>query len=658
MAGVTRDKTIKEQIKQFVTRTVLVVIIAFVLIIGTCASYFVMEKTNHLITARTNAVVEGTSGWFDEQIARVNLIADTLAHEDYVGERFDEAEAYMAQMVVENPAAYCYYFGLSDDRCVFSDGWEVPSDYKATERSWYPDAFANPKEAATSEAYVDADTGRIVITISKAIVKNGEPVGVFAADFFVDDLITMTEKLGSSSSFAVLLDKDEIVLTHRNAKYIPSADENGEMVAHKAKDVGIRQKLVQPQKRVGATTLKYVYQAEYVPQAGLTVVYATKFLSYYGALLLFYFCCVLLLVISYVVSSKKLKKTLDQLFAPLGELEEVADNMTNGVLEYNANYTKQDEIGELCAAIEQSNASIRGYIDDIAEKLAKMSDGDLTVNVDMDYIGNFASLKDSINDIADSLRVAMGVIAEAAASVHKSAEEVAGGAGSLASDVENVSQIVSDVDDQIEEIQKDFQQSLRVAKESMSLSDQAKECLKSSYKQIEELTAAMEEIKEKSGSIGEIIDIINGIASQTNLLALNASIEAARAGEAGKGFAVVADSVRELADQTSSAASDTTSLISQSTAAVARGNALVEETTATMKQVVELTAEVNKQIEIIAENIENETAMVSNVSENIKHMEDFATNTQATSEECVALSDDLYAQVNLMNQKITEFRLS
>ena len=71
-----------------------------------------------------------------------------------------------------------------------------------------------------------------------------------------------------------------------------------------------------------------------------------------------------------------------------------------------------------------------------------------------------------------------------------------------------------------------------------------------------------------------------------------------------------------------------------------------------------MTAEVNKQIEIIAENIEHETAMVSNVSENIKHMEDFATNTQATSEECVALSDDLYAQVNLMNQKITEFRLS
>jgi methyl-accepting chemotaxis protein len=110
---------------------------------------------------------------------------------------------------------------------------------------------------------------------------------------------------------------------------------------------------------------------------------------------------------------------------------------------------------------------------------------------------------------------------------------------------------------------------------------------KSGEGSLNEMNSSMQKIEESYNKMSEITNFIHEIADRINLLSLNASIEAARAGEYGRGFAIVAQEVSKLADQTASSIKQTDSYMKLIKKEIQEGRAIVKSGTVTFSSIVE-----------------------------------------------------------------------
>lgn len=122
--------------------------------------------------------------------------------------------------------------------------------------------------------------------------------------------------------------------------------------------------------------------------------------------------------------------------------------------------------------------------------------------------------------------------------------------------------------------------------------------------------AQVQGLAQAAQKIGDVVSLINDIASQTNLLALNATIEAARAGDAGKGFAVVASEVKTLANQTAKA---TEEIAAQITAI----QQATKQSVQSIQGIANTIGEVNETATSIASAVEEQGAATQEIARNI-----------------------------------------
>lgn len=351
---------------------------------------------------------------------------------------------------------------------------------------------------------------------------------------------------------------------------------------------------------------------------------------------------ILLQFLNYMLTRSKV---LQPIIRIRDEMEEIAAGNLSSDFSLEQNTT---EIGMLVNSICITKSELKKYIRNIALCLSRIAEGNMDQDIDIDYIGEFLPIRDSLVEILDSLNSALHRINISAeqvttnsANVAVISQSVSQGAAEQAATVQELSASATNISFHIDSI--------------AGSADCAKICSVDAAGKLMDGTGKMKELSEalgiisgSSNQISGIIKTIEDIAFQTNILALNA---------AGKGFAVVADEVRNLAAKSSEAAKDTTTLIENTLHLIDQGVSLAASTMSTLEEVGVGAKQSTELVQQIAESSAIQKENIHQLTNSIQQISNVIQANMGTAEESSVSSAELNGQAKILKDAINRFRL-
>ncbi|MEL0631791.1 methyl-accepting chemotaxis protein [Pseudoalteromonas carrageenovora] len=351
-------------------------------------------------------------------------------------------------------------------------------------------------------------------------------------------------------------------------------------------------------------------------------------------LYIFLFSAIVGMALSYFIS-RAISQPVNRL---KNRLVEIADG--DGDLTLTLDESASDEIGDTARAFNTFLLMLRETISEANIHLSQLDDSSkFAINIMQQTVTN-----------VDKQRVETEMVSTAV-------EEMTCTTLEVASNTQNASTVTEAVKE-------------RVLKGKLEAS-QAKLVIQRLATEIDEASTVIESLVTETNNIGSVLDTIQSIAEQTNLLALNAAIEAARAGDTGRGFAVVADEVRALAQRTQVSTVDIQSLVTrlQSEAknavmsmnkGISSADECLKKSTETSEIFADSAIAVNEITDLnlqIATAAEEQSAVVSEINQNLINITDIATETSTGAQDTSEANENIARYINNLRINLNKFKV-
>ena len=648
------------------------------------ASGIITGETIEKVHQNTLYNEEVLDNWLMTQETTINALAMVLGNNDALAEILlsdrTDASVRLEDEVVEmlrpslaailnnNEAQFELYMGFLDGSALTGSDYQFPYDWWVSyERAWYKMAQNDINRAHITIPYVDAQTNQMCVSTVRAVVNNGQLIGVIGADIFIDDLLKITHEAASDyNGYGFLLSSDGEIMIHPDADFAPNA--NGDFKSLATIKNGVFADLWKSISAADGTykytnasgTVNYYnssklsstgwYMVTVLPEAVVTQPITNLLIVVIPiavAILLVAAVLIFMVIKNTITKPLTLLSTFMKKAGSTGEITLRPEDVEN----INKFAQSKDEIGQ---AINGS-ATFINHVTHIAQELEGLADGDLTVEVEIlsenDVLGvSLYKMEDSLNHMFEEIRASTSQVSAGSKQVADGAQALAQGSTEQAASIDELSSSIS-------EIAERTKTNAATAEKTSRLSETIKENAEKGSRQMDDMITAVGEINEASRNISKIIKTIDDIAFQTNILALNAAVEAARAGQHGKGFAVVAEEVRSLASKSAEAAKNTGDMIQSSIDKAEYGTHIAGETAASLKEIVSEINESNQLISEIARASEEQSLGIAQINIGIDQVAQVVQQNSATAQESAAASEEMSGQSTILQSLISHFKL-